>query len=583
MGNGHYDDAQRRRAAEEEPTQQPMRERTKPVQRRNPSADQKRVRRQMRREAIDEQGRTHDICGNCGQPVHDAAGIDPGVPWVHSDSGNSRCDVSQPADAVMLRGVETDEAHPMYRSSSVQTVPDSMEQTHTRTVTDDADFDPYLVTRCSDCGETRVCGDRTSQEHYIGAAQQCHNEAGHPDPRRRRAHSRDHLYDGSSCWSCGDDGYYVARPGERESGRTAKRTTMTMLPSVTAGSGGLVDEPEVRHHDPAKSWNVADEEGEAGTDAQSTPSSTTSTTSSMRKGAPFAGYEDFDDCVRQNSDKHDPDAYCGFIKHKVEDSHESAKQPDTSPADGRSHEKGKPKPHDCEKAGYHRYAGGNDCLSCGHRKESALRPLSCRACGHCGQGRGSCALCGSTAVVEAEIAKQATQFDRNVATSDGRVLINPGEQIRTPTGQTVTVNNVRRHETSRDHYYLDTDMGTTLVPWSTNFQVVPSNTRQQELPGYGNPGGNANEMPLSGQNSGHPSNQAPQGIATKCPVCGGSLQQRGDKYQCSRCGYTDQYGGPGGQEFSNATQKFVSSRRDTRSAIARRATEVLDQMKETPL
>jgi hypothetical protein len=34
---------------------------------------------------------------------------------------------------------------------------------------------------------------------------------------------------------------------------------------------------------------------------------------------PFAGYENFDDCVSRNRDKGDPDAYCGSIKHKVED------------------------------------------------------------------------------------------------------------------------------------------------------------------------------------------------------------------------------------------------------------------------
>ena len=39
----------------------------------------------------------------------------------------------------------------------------------------------------------------------------------------------------------------------------------------------------------------------------------------LRKGAPFAGYEDFDDCTSQNSDKDRPDAYCGEIKHKTED------------------------------------------------------------------------------------------------------------------------------------------------------------------------------------------------------------------------------------------------------------------------
>jgi hypothetical protein len=38
----------------------------------------------------------------------------------------------------------------------------------------------------------------------------------------------------------------------------------------------------------------------------------------MRKGAPFAGYDDFADCVSKNSDKDDPEAYCGAIKSKTE-------------------------------------------------------------------------------------------------------------------------------------------------------------------------------------------------------------------------------------------------------------------------
>jgi len=34
---------------------------------------------------------------------------------------------------------------------------------------------------------------------------------------------------------------------------------------------------------------------------------------------PFAGYKDFADCLRKNQDKKNPEAYCGFIKHRVED------------------------------------------------------------------------------------------------------------------------------------------------------------------------------------------------------------------------------------------------------------------------
>lgn len=39
---------------------------------------------------------------------------------------------------------------------------------------------------------------------------------------------------------------------------------------------------------------------------------------SMKKGAPFAGYDDFADCVSKNQDKDNPEAYCGAIKNKVE-------------------------------------------------------------------------------------------------------------------------------------------------------------------------------------------------------------------------------------------------------------------------
>jgi hypothetical protein len=46
---------------------------------------------------------------------------------------------------------------------------------------------------------------------------------------------------------------------------------------------------------------------------------------SMHKGAPFAGYADFDACVAANQDKRDPEAYCGKIKHQVEDSKSSAR------------------------------------------------------------------------------------------------------------------------------------------------------------------------------------------------------------------------------------------------------------------
>ncbi len=49
---------------------------------------------------------------------------------------------------------------------------------------------------------------------------------------------------------------------------------------------------------------------------------------------PFAGYSDFDDCTGENSDKEDPDAYCGSIKHKVEDKMKKAGPPGPPPRPG---------------------------------------------------------------------------------------------------------------------------------------------------------------------------------------------------------------------------------------------------------
>jgi hypothetical protein len=52
-----------------------------------------------------------DLCANCGNTIRRTT-IDPSIPWVHHHSGNSKCDVSSPADAVTLQGVDTPIAHP---------------------------------------------------------------------------------------------------------------------------------------------------------------------------------------------------------------------------------------------------------------------------------------------------------------------------------------------------------------------------------------------------------------------------------------------------------------------------------------
>lgn len=214
------------------------------------------------------------------------------------------------------------------------------------------------------------------------------------------------------------------------------------------------------------------------------------------------------------------------------------------------------------------------------QRRTAACDSSCVACGCVGRavtasGSPACGSCGSLSVT-------ATRFQSPVATADGKVLINQGDQIRTPTGQTITVNKVRRHETSGDHYYLDTDAGTSVVPYSTAFDMVSQsgNQSQEALPGTGVPGGNSNNMPFNPQAGGEAgSTETP----TQCPSCGrkGTLNRKGGKYQCSSCGASANPTGGAGMNFSDSTQQIRSSINDPRSAIARHASTVLIDQKET--
>lgn len=75
-------------------------------------------------------------------------------------------------------------------------------------------------------------------------------------------------------------------------------------------------------HDLAEDVDWVPDEERENADAPHAPYETTR--EGFRKGAPFADYDDFADCTSKNSDKGDPDAYCGEIKHKTEDKKASA-------------------------------------------------------------------------------------------------------------------------------------------------------------------------------------------------------------------------------------------------------------------
>lgn len=213
---------------------------------------------------------------------------------------------------------------------------------------------------------------------------------------------------------------------------------------------------------------------------------------------------------------------------------------------------------------------------------------TCRAC----QGHGRdytnqvCKECGGTGE-KRTASVERRQVEATVLDGIDAWRLNPGDQLVTPTGQTMKVHRIRQHEQSAGHVYVDTDQGTTLVTRDTKFQTSPSNTRQQELPGFGTPGANTNKLPFSGH--GGPAGASNQMTSNACPNCGakGALVRQGDKYVCSRCGYQTNIGGPGGQSFSDSTTQSIQPGRRAASlspqfttAIARRAHEVLTSQED---
>lgn len=183
--------------------------------------------------------------------------------------------------------------------------------------------------------------------------------------------------------------------------------------------------------------------------------------------------------------------------------------------------------------------------------------------------------------------------------------LNPGDQVRTPTGQVAEVKKVRPHETDSTMIYLDTDMGTSVVKRGTDFQVIPRNSQQQELPDVGNVmGGNFPDLPGAGRTpggpgAGHMPGGNPASSHMACPNCGntGTLSLHGNQFVCSVCGFQIAAGGsPGGLTFTNWPSGVSGPRkkpgevpkahvwasrystvRDEGNVIARRARQVLDK------
>lgn len=174
--------------------------------------------------------------------------------------------------------------------------------------------------------------------------------------------------------------------------------------------------------------------------------------------------------------------------------------------------------------------------------------------------------------------------------------LNKGDRVRNATGQTFEVKRIRPHETDSTLMYLDTDLGTSTVKRGTDFQVIPRNSQQQELPDTGNPmGGNFNVLPGAGRAPGGGGLSSGE-IGSTCPNCGntGTLHVQGGDFVCSVCGFTiSSTGSPGDLTFTNQPSGHLPARRrpgevprahiwaskyvtsnDSSSQIARRARQV---------
>jgi hypothetical protein len=213
--------------------------------------------------------------------------------------------------------------------------------------------------------------------------------------------------------------------------------------------------------------------------------------------------------------------------------------------------------------------------------------LDCEACGHMSRTASSrCRACGSLALKTATVLM--TQIER----------ANPGDQMRTPQGQSVHVKKIRPHETDNTKVYVDTDLGTAVMSRGTEVNLTQGE-RQQELPNSGNPSGNAGMLPGAGRT---PTGEGDAGgggyAAPRCPRDGTKMVQRGNTWICPIDNTTAPLSSaPAGMQPTNRETGQILTRSPGRKppqthlwatyhtagqppAIVRRARQVLDTMEE---
>jgi len=200
------------------------------------------------------------------------------------------------------------------------------------------------------------------------------------------------------------------------------------------------------------------------------------------------------------------------------------------------------------------------------RQMQRAQKTACAACQR--PSAGPCDTCGCTLVV------QATVLPTN---AEG---LQQGHVLRLPSGQRVKVKSLRPHENSRDHMYLDTDIGTAVVHRKAPFNVMTGDAASRGVP-FKQPGNRETPGNFNTELGESTDRQQAPAAAGKCPNCGkGPLVNHGGKMRCRNCGYASSGGDSDFGEPGYRRPATSAYQHDGRSAIARRAQSLVERTKQ---
>lgn len=148
---------------------------------------------------------------------------------------------------------------------------------------------------------------------------------------------------------------------------------------------------------------------------------------------------------------------------------------------------------------------------------------------------------------------QKRQLRRKTATeiSADAWRLNPGDKVRGPNGQLLTIKDVKPHKTDQSKCVITLDGGGAMVEdRGANFTIVRGNGRQMSLPeNPGLPGGNFNYLPGGAAVEGIDPGSV--GGSQTCPNCHGSMRQQQGVLTCTQCGFQTFPGGASGAPGGN--------------------------------